>query len=252
MLRVFRAMAWPFRPGASPFRLPAVPCRRTAAHFQSCRHRQRSRAQRPDQQCADCGARKARRTQGQHGGDCGRGTQASAPVRAARIARVRGVLLVIGAPGAGKTSLLEALANELERERIAFGALESEQLAWGYPLLPRPLGPRSSKLYWRASARRAAPFPDRRDTGKPSRSRALAAHARQRSPRGMRPAHPETVVERLVSARTTPGSARRADPACAEAAEAFRPWRESMCASTASGGPRSSHSGLYARLADRS
>ncbi len=47
-----------------------------------------------------------------------------------------GVLLVIGAPGAGKTSLLEALANELERERVPFGALESEQLAWGYPLLP--------------------------------------------------------------------------------------------------------------------
>lgn len=49
--------------------------------------------------------------------------------------RVAGVVLVIGAPGAGKTSLVEALANELERAQISFGALESEQLAWGYPLL---------------------------------------------------------------------------------------------------------------------
>jgi len=49
--------------------------------------------------------------------------------------RVGSVVLVIGAPGAGKSSLLEALANELERERSAFGAFESEQLAWGYPLL---------------------------------------------------------------------------------------------------------------------
>lgn len=47
-----------------------------------------------------------------------------------------GVVIVIGAPGAGKTSLLEALSTLLERERVGHGALESEQLSMGWPLLP--------------------------------------------------------------------------------------------------------------------
>jgi uridine kinase len=36
-----------------------------------------------------------------------------------------------GAPGAGKSSVLQGLANLLEGEAITFGALDSEQLAWG-------------------------------------------------------------------------------------------------------------------------
>jgi hypothetical protein len=43
-----------------------------------------------------------------------------------------GVLLT-GAPGAGKTSVLEKLATLLEIEGVEFGALESEQLGWGSP-----------------------------------------------------------------------------------------------------------------------
>jgi hypothetical protein len=45
-----------------------------------------------------------------------------------------GVLLT-GAPGAGKSSVLEKLATLLEVEGVEFGALESEQLGWGSPWL---------------------------------------------------------------------------------------------------------------------
>jgi GTPase SAR1 family protein len=45
-------------------------------------------------------------------------------------------LLLIGAPGAGKSSTLEALGSELERAEIPYGSIESEQLSMGWPLLP--------------------------------------------------------------------------------------------------------------------
>lgn len=44
-------------------------------------------------------------------------------------------IVITGAPGAGKTSVLERLTTLLEIEGVAFGALESEQLAWGSPWL---------------------------------------------------------------------------------------------------------------------
>jgi chloramphenicol 3-O-phosphotransferase len=44
-------------------------------------------------------------------------------------------LLLIGAPGAGKSSVLDALSTLLEVDAIAHGAIESEQLARGAPLL---------------------------------------------------------------------------------------------------------------------
>jgi len=44
-------------------------------------------------------------------------------------------LVLIGAPGAGKSSVLEALTTRLEVRGTAYGAIESEQLAWGWPLL---------------------------------------------------------------------------------------------------------------------
>jgi broad-specificity NMP kinase len=45
-------------------------------------------------------------------------------------------LVLTGAPGAGKSSVLGALATRLEIEGIDFGAIESEQLGWGSPWLP--------------------------------------------------------------------------------------------------------------------
>jgi adenylate kinase len=44
-------------------------------------------------------------------------------------------LLLTGAPGTGKSSVLEKLATLLEMDGVAFGALESEQLGWGSPWL---------------------------------------------------------------------------------------------------------------------
>jgi cytidylate kinase len=44
-------------------------------------------------------------------------------------------VFLIGAPGAGKTSLLESLSQLLELEGVSHGALESEQLSFGWPLL---------------------------------------------------------------------------------------------------------------------
>lgn len=44
-------------------------------------------------------------------------------------------VIVTGAPGAGKSSVLEKLATLLEIEGIEFSALESEQLSWGSPPL---------------------------------------------------------------------------------------------------------------------
>jgi hypothetical protein len=44
-------------------------------------------------------------------------------------------LILIGSPGAGKSSVLEALTSLLEVDGVEFSALESEQLAWGSPWL---------------------------------------------------------------------------------------------------------------------
>jgi gluconate kinase len=44
-------------------------------------------------------------------------------------------VVLTGAPGAGKSSVLDALATRLEIEGVAHGAIESEQLARGFPLL---------------------------------------------------------------------------------------------------------------------
>jgi hypothetical protein len=45
-------------------------------------------------------------------------------------------LLLIGAPGSGKSSTLQALSSELERAQVPHSTLESEQLSMGWPLLP--------------------------------------------------------------------------------------------------------------------
>jgi chloramphenicol 3-O-phosphotransferase len=45
-------------------------------------------------------------------------------------------VLITGAPGAGKSATLDALATLLDVEGVEYGALEAEQLAWGNPWLP--------------------------------------------------------------------------------------------------------------------
>jgi hypothetical protein len=45
-------------------------------------------------------------------------------------------LILAGAPGAGKTSVLEALATLHDVHAIEHGAIEAEQLSLGLPLLP--------------------------------------------------------------------------------------------------------------------
>lgn len=47
-----------------------------------------------------------------------------------------GALVLTGAPGAGKSTVLEMLTERLSAEGVEHGALESEQLAWGEPWLP--------------------------------------------------------------------------------------------------------------------
>jgi hypothetical protein len=49
--------------------------------------------------------------------------------------RTVAALILTGAPGAGKTSALAALGARLEIEGRAYGAIETEQLAQGSPLL---------------------------------------------------------------------------------------------------------------------
>jgi chloramphenicol 3-O-phosphotransferase len=44
-------------------------------------------------------------------------------------------LILTGAPGSGKSSVLDALSTLLEIDETAFGAIESEQLARGWPWL---------------------------------------------------------------------------------------------------------------------
>jgi hypothetical protein len=45
-------------------------------------------------------------------------------------------LVLTGAPGAGKSRVLDALATTLEREGVEHGAIESEELGRGFPTLP--------------------------------------------------------------------------------------------------------------------
>jgi chloramphenicol 3-O-phosphotransferase len=45
-------------------------------------------------------------------------------------------LVLVGAPGAGKSSVLEALATLHDIDAIEHGAIEAEQLSLGRPLLP--------------------------------------------------------------------------------------------------------------------
>jgi cytidylate kinase len=44
-------------------------------------------------------------------------------------------VVLTGAPGTGKSSVLDKLATLLEIDGVKFGALESEQLGWGSPWL---------------------------------------------------------------------------------------------------------------------
>jgi energy-coupling factor transporter ATP-binding protein EcfA2 len=44
-------------------------------------------------------------------------------------------IVITGAPGAGKSSVLDALAGLLDNDAVPHAALESEQFAWGYPWL---------------------------------------------------------------------------------------------------------------------
>jgi gluconate kinase len=44
-------------------------------------------------------------------------------------------VVLIGAPGSGKSSVLGSLTTVLQIDGILFGAIESEQLSWGSPLL---------------------------------------------------------------------------------------------------------------------
>ena len=59
----------------------------------------------------------------------------AAALLAGRAKRKRGALILTGAPGSGKSSVLDALSTLLEIERVRFGAVESEQLARGYTWL---------------------------------------------------------------------------------------------------------------------
>jgi hypothetical protein len=45
-------------------------------------------------------------------------------------------LVLIGAPGSGKSAVLDALATRLEIDGVAHGTFESEELARGFPPLP--------------------------------------------------------------------------------------------------------------------
>lgn len=46
-----------------------------------------------------------------------------------------GALILTGAPGSGKSEVLDALSTLLEIDRVRFGAIETEQLARGWPWL---------------------------------------------------------------------------------------------------------------------
>src|SRR5690349_11921385 len=44
-------------------------------------------------------------------------------------------IVITGAPGAGKSTVLDAFTGLLDNDRVPFAAFETEQFAWGYPWL---------------------------------------------------------------------------------------------------------------------
>jgi chloramphenicol 3-O-phosphotransferase len=66
-------------------------------------------------------------------------------------------VVLTGAPGSGKSSVLDALATRLEIEDVAHGAIESEQLSRGFPLLGGEywLGPLATVLQTQRQAGRS-------------------------------------------------------------------------------------------------
>jgi len=44
-------------------------------------------------------------------------------------------IVITGAPGAGKSTVLDAYTGLLDNDRVPFAAFETEQFAWGYPWL---------------------------------------------------------------------------------------------------------------------
>lgn len=45
------------------------------------------------------------------------------------------LVLLTGSPGAGKSSVAEALGTMLERDAVPYGVIETDQLGWGWPWL---------------------------------------------------------------------------------------------------------------------
>jgi hypothetical protein len=86
----------------------------------------------------------------------------------ATIRAVTAALIIIGAPGSGKTSVLDALCTLLEIEGVEFGAIESEQLARGWPWLTAE----------RWTAQLAAVISLQRDAGRRLGKAELIEHAR--------------------------------------------------------------------------
>jgi chloramphenicol 3-O-phosphotransferase len=54
----------------------------------------------------------------------------------ATMARMTDAIILTGAPGSGKSAVLGALSTLFEIDRVTFGAIESEELARGFPWLP--------------------------------------------------------------------------------------------------------------------
>jgi broad-specificity NMP kinase len=44
-------------------------------------------------------------------------------------------IVITGAPGAGKSTVLQAFTGLLDNDQVPFAAFETEQFAWGYPWL---------------------------------------------------------------------------------------------------------------------